>query len=1312
MLGLVHVPPAQAKAAETAELIRDRLAVVTAWQLGGPEVRAAAQQALLGTDAEIRRFLGTVQDERQRIDDRLAVGQLAVAGGPTVRDAAHRVLAGSDPAAVQAFLESGWEAPTATDSRVQVNQMMAAGGSHLKEAAQKALDANNTETLDGFINAGWRTPLETDQRLRVNQIMASGGPRVKSAAQKALDAGTLDAFTDFIESGWAVAAARDQELATITDLAKAAVAAGEEAARETVAAKEEAARASAAAAAAGEAAKAAQQAAARSQGNAELAAFAAERAAKAAKDAAGAARQAIGAAKAANAAARVAASAASRAASAAAMTDHAASKAYRAATNAASNAWAANNALEAADLAEQVAAGAQKASDAAKSAGDAATAAIVAVRSAGWAGDNAITAAQQAKIAARQAQAAGANATKAIRAAEQAEENAMRARRAAAAAEEYARASASAAFASREAANRAIQSAKDAAKAAREAAAHAGDAATAAKRSTDAANAASRAAEASVKAAKDAQTVFDAARKKDDERFDVAFAQAQADAMAAREEANNLRAKSNWDAAAAAKRSAETKRLIAEVSAPGTAPDAAVSGARRVALELAESDGPFTKAAATAALGGTDAEVVHFVRTGLPEAAGRDDRITLEALILAGSEAMQKAAEKALKGSDADVAEFLRTQNYPGRGTEDRLAVNRLLAAARQAGNTQQRDAAQKALDAGTDQALRDFLTTGQYSALAVDQRLKVNQIHADPNNGREVRDAAQVALDGPEASLEQFLTSGQYAAAERDAEAAAHIAEVTALMEQAQGAATEALAQAQQAQSAAAQARGDSTEATRLAAVAEQSARDAADFARKANQSADRAEKSAASAAASAKTAKKAAADANKAAQRAADSAVWAQASYRRAVGRAEDAARSARNAYDSAVAAGKDAQAALAASDRAAKTATEKANAELAAEMLKQAFACEGFKKTGFMYEYRRCMNLITASDQELARIAYSNSEQCAKLWKAGTAPYRQCLSEVLNPDFELGQAWAVTKPFVSLLTGALALGAMGLAAVVCKGPFCQAILDAASHMVIDGSDPKDLLDQMVADLLEINLSRRRGTVDALGLLAKLKRDLTDFTLSKIGLARLHKLSKKLEANGTLGPATVPPHLRHIADDYKRFGPYTREEFVKLYWNPNIKHYKTGEKTGGWNWEFAGPRGEKLDGRGIYHPDPRHPEKSSWPATPKVGDTWDRFGTDGGKFLSPTGTPFPERALPPDSLGQPYCKYKWLRPYDGKLGELDESLIAPAWGQPGLGRQFILKVPLSQFLDPPPPLLPYMELVEGRNPDGTPTSCKATKK
>ena len=74
-------------------------------------------------------------------------------------------------------------------------------------------------------------------------------------------------------------------------------------------------------------------------------------------------------------------------------------------------------------------------------------------------------------------------------------------------------------------------------------------------------------------------------------------------------------------------------------------------------------------------------------------------------------------------------------------------------------------------------------------------------------------------------------------------------------------------------------------------------------------------------------------------------------------------------------------------------------------------------------------------------------------------------------------------------------------------------------------------------------------------------------------------------------------------------------------------------------------------------------------------TGSRFDRFGDPEGDYVSPEGTSFPERALPPQSAELDYHSYELVKPFDTKSGFPTKGTVAPAFGQPGGGTQ--LKLP-----------------------------------
>ncbi|MER5220514.1 ALF repeat-containing protein [Streptomyces flaveus] len=218
--------------------------------------------------------------------------------------------------------------------------------------------------------------------------------------------------------------------------------------------------------------------------------------------------------------------------------------------------------------------------------------------------------------------------------------------------------------------------------------------------------------------------------------------------------------------------------------------------------------------------------------------------------------------------------------------------------------------AGQAVLDAGSTEKLREFITTGYYTARTQDERVRAVQLKE--SGGPEVEAAARVALEGPPQLLHAFIEVGQYKALRQDLLSATHVARVQRLISSAAGATATAQKNAAEALKAAAEARKAAAEAADWAKKADASAKEAGTYAEQARQSAKDAEASAAKAAASAKTARQAEADAHRAARDANNSATRAEASASAAAGSAGEAWQAANAARASAEAAGKDSAAA----------------------------------------------------------------------------------------------------------------------------------------------------------------------------------------------------------------------------------------------------------------------------------------------------------------------------------------------------------------------------------------------------------------
>jgi hypothetical protein len=79
------------------------------------------------------------------------------------------------------------------------------------------------------------------------------------------------------------------------------------------------------------------------------------------------------------------------------------------------------------------------------------------------------------------------------------------------------------------------------------------------------------------------------------------------------------------------------------------------------------------------------------------------------------------------------------------------------------------------------------------------------------------------------------------------------------------------------------------------------------------------------------------------------------------------------------------------------------------------------------------------------------------------------------------------------------------------------------------------------------------------------------------------------------------------------------------------------------------------------------------------QVGQIIDRVGGSAvSRFFSPAGTPLAARALPVDLAGLSLRSFQVIQPFAAQAG-----IVAPAFGQLGLGIQFRTDLPLQELLD-----------------------------
>ena len=81
----------------------------------------------------------------------------------------------------------------------------------------------------------------------------------------------------------------------------------------------------------------------------------------------------------------------------------------------------------------------------------------------------------------------------------------------------------------------------------------------------------------------------------------------------------------------------------------------------------------------------------------------------------------------------------------------------------------------------------------------------------------------------------------------------------------------------------------------------------------------------------------------------------------------------------------------------------------------------------------------------------------------------------------------------------------------------------------------------------------------------------------------------------------------------------------------------------------------------------------------TLEPGSFVDRYGLPRGKYLSPVGTPYSMRALPPGTDSAPYTVYEVVKPIEN----VSKSKIAPWFGELGLGTQYKLENSVQSYMD-----------------------------
>jgi hypothetical protein len=161
-----------------------------------------------------------------------------------------------------------------------------------------------------------------------------------------------------------------------------------------------------------------------------------------------------------------------------------------------------------------------------------------------------------------------------------------------------------------------------------------------------------------------------------------------------------------------------------------------------------------------------------------------------------------------------------------------------------------------------------------------------------------------------------------------------------------------------------------------------------------------------------------------------------------------------------------------------------------------------------------------------------------------------------------------------------------------------------------------------------------------------------------AKPGKARTTCSTADYQNDARLGPKRLPNAgpLATVLKGYQRFAGMTATGYLETYYDAAAK-----------SWRYPPQGGYQITPEG-------QPVKMQLSLF--AGQRIDRFGSEFGGYLSPEGTPYAARGIPPQSLDSTaapascnYSRYKVLQTIPVYSGP-----IAPALGQPGFGLQYVL--------------------------------------
>ena len=313
----------------------------------------------------------------------------------------------------------------------------------------------------------------------------------------------------------------------------------------------------------------------------------------------------------------------------------------------------------------------------------------------------------------------------------------------------------------------------------------------------------------------------------------------------------------------------------------------------------------------------------------------------------------------------------------------------------------------------------------------------------------------------------------------------------------------------------------------------------------------------------------------------------------------------------------------------------------------------------------EITRLDKLDVWRDQQIEQACQSPASAACQSWTAaiqvaassylgqyGNAVDTAERSSVLNQAFKYQQAvnnpllHGVGKGLLKLTPPGLAAGALGgIAATVqslAEQGLTQTVIDAVKGLSnipadlrarLNSSDPS-VRGEALVDL--VSLGAGATAVGAGGV----KYAITALERGKINTAIA---TAEKEA---LARARVDNNAR--TDDSQQYDQFRKPDSTR--------------PGGEWDWQKQAPNNGAVPG-------------TQQTVTVQPGVVLDRFGQRGGEYMSPAGTPFEARALPPGKQADPYEQYQVLKPFT-----VTKEEIAPAFEQTGGGIQMRASIPEVQ--------------------------------